>query len=403
VSSKILLFISIALIAAGLLVLRFQYASRELTIGLVVLKGTVQDDPKVKDQSTYFNFQGYQIITYLYPKISYGDVISLDGEANEKGFISYPKIEKLDRKDNLRTFLFTIRSNIDKKINKFLPEPQASLLSGVLLGIDKGLPDDFQEDLRTTGTIHVVVVSGYNIMLVGGLFLLLSGAIKRKYAVTLSIIAIIFYTLLTGAQPPTIRAAIMGTLAFSATILGRQNLPFYSLMLAGFLMLMIDPFTLNDIGFQLSFMATAGIILFKDMLFNYLKRIPSPIGEDLTTTIAAQLLVVPIIFFHFGQVSLVSALVNALVLWTIPLATILGFGVAAFGLIVEPLGQFIAWIAWVPLSIFTWVVQAFARIPFAQIQVPRSNIFPPLIYYTAVGIFIFLINRYVRIYKKKSK
>ena len=121
----------------------------------------------------------------------------------------------------------------------------------------KRLPKDFEEALRNTGTIHLVVVSGYNIMIVGGFFLLLAGFIKRKYAITLSISAIVIYTLLTGAQAPTVRAAIMGGLAFSATFLGRQNLPFYTLLLAAFIMLIINHSTFSDIAFQLSFLATA--------------------------------------------------------------------------------------------------------------------------------------------------
>lgn len=401
--SKLSLFFSIALILSGIVVMRFQFVSSQITTGFVQIEGVVQDDPRQRGQSVFFDFQGYKIITSVYPKISYGDVIKIEGEANEDGFVSFPKIEKIDKISNFQTFLFSIRSKIDEKINKFLPEPQSSLLSGVLLGVDRGLPDDFEDDLRTTGTIHVVVVSGYNIMVVGGFFLLLAGRIKRKYAIILSIIAIIFYTLLTGAQPPTVRAAIMGTLAFSATLFGRQNLPFYSLMLAAFIMIMINPFVLTDIGFQLSFMATTGIILFKDSLQRFLVRIPSPFSEDLTTTIAAQLLVVPIIFFHFGQISVISVFVNTLVLWTVPLATILGFGIAIFGLFLEPFGQIIAWIAWVPLSIFTVVVEIFAKIPLAQIQVPENNLITLVVYYLLLIISVQLFSKYVKTSKKNSK
>ena len=195
----------------------------------------------------------------------------------------------------------------------------------------------------------------------------------------------------------------MGTLAFSATLFGRQNLPFYSLMLAAFIMIMINPFVLTDIGFQLSFMATTGIILFKDSLQRFLVRIPSPFSEDLTTTIAAQLLVVPIIFFHFGQISVISVFVNTLVLWTVPLATILGFGIAIFGLFLEPFGQIIAWIAWVPLSIFTVVVEIFAKIPLAQIQVPENNLITLVVYYLLLIISVQLFSKYVKTSKKNSK
>jgi competence protein ComEC len=402
VSTKIPFFISIALVATGLIVVRYQFTRTEKVEGSVVLQGTVIEEPRQKGQSSYFDFEGYRIRTLLYPKISYGDVIKVEGEANEDGLVAFPKIEQIGRESNFQTGLFTTRGKIEEKINKFLPEPQSSLLTGVLLGVEKGLPSDFEEALRETGTIHVVVVSGYNIGVVGGFFLLLAGWIKRKYAITLSLFAIVFYTFLTGAQAPTVRAAIMGGLAFSATIVGRQNLPLYSLMLAAFFMLMINPNIISDIGFQLSFLATAGIILFKDPLFGYLRSLPSPFGEDLTTTLSAQALVIPIIFFHFGQVSIISPIVNALVLWTIPLSTILGFSIAFFGFVFEPIGQLLAWVAWVPLSVFIWVVQGAANLPLSLVQVPEKNLGVLVGYYLSLSVVVFLLLKYVRIYKNKS-
>ena len=402
VKYKIPLYISVILVALGLIVIRQQLTTEELTIGGVDLEGVVTDQPKQRGQSVYFDFQGYTIRTSIYPKISYGDILEINGVADEKGFISFPTIEKIDESSTFLTRLSSFRGRVEEKINKFLPEPQASLLTGVLLGVDKGLPKDFEEALRNTGTIHVVVVSGYNIMIVGGFFLLLAGFIKRKYAITLSISAIVIYTLLTGAQAPTVRAAIMGGLAFSATFLGRQNLPFYTLLLAAFIMLIINPSTFSDIGFQLSFLATAGIILFRDTIFGFLKRIPSPLGEDLTTTLSAQALVIPIIFFHFGQVSLISPIVNALILWTIPLATILGFAIVLFGFIFEPIGQLIAWIAWVPLSIFVWVVQGFSKLPLISVNLGEGNLALLIGYYIALTVIIFSLLKYVRVHKKKS-
>ncbi len=400
--SKIPLYISIILVAFGLIVIRQQLSSPEIIEGEINLEGSVTDQPKQRGQSIYFDFQGYTIRTSIYPKISYGDIVEISGVADEKGFISFPTIQKIDKSSNFLTGLSSFRGRIEERINKLLPEPQASLLTGVLLGVERGLPEDFEEALRKTGTIHVVVVSGYNIMIVGGFFLLLAGFIKRKYAITLSISAIVIYTLLTGAQAPTIRAAIMGGLAFSATILGRQNLPFYTLLLAAFIMLIINPSTFSDIGFQLSFLATAGIILFRDVLFDFLKRIPSPLGEDLTTTLSAQALVIPIIFFHFGQVSLISPVVNALVLWTIPLATVLGFAIVLFSFIFDPIAQIIAWIAWVPLSIFVWVVQGFSKIPLISVTIGEGNITLLVGYYILLTLIIFSLLKYVRVHKKKS-
>ena len=399
---KIPLIISITLIAIGLVVIRGQFSKTEVREGFVVLEGSLKEEPSQRGQSIYFDFNGYKIRTSIYPNISYGDNLKIEGKSDQDGFVAFPNIEKVGQSSGFQSQLFSFRGKIEEKINKFLPEPQSSLLTGVLLGVNDALPSEFDDALRKTGTIHVVVVSGYNIGVVGGMFLLLAGVIKRKYAITLSILAIIFYTLLTGAQAPTVRAAIMGSLAFSATLLGRQNLPIYSLLLAGFIMLMINPNVVSDIGFQLSFLATAGIILFKDNIFLYLNRLPSPFGEDLTITIAAQALVVPLIFFHFGQVSIISPFVNALVLWTIPLATVLGFAIALFGMIFEPLGQIFAWIAWVPLTIFIWVIEVASKLSFSLVNVPENNLLIVILYYVGLSSLIFLLLKYVRIYKEKQ-
>lgn len=400
--SKIPLYISIILVALGLIVIRQQLTTTKITEGEINLEGTITDQPKQRGQSVYFDFQGYIIRTSIYPKISYGDIIRVEGFADAEGFVSFPTIKKIDESRSLLSGLSDFRGRIEERINKFLPEPQASLMSGILLGFEGGLSKDFEEALRNTGTIHVVVVSGYNISVVGGFFLVLAGFIKRKYAIALSVTAIVFYTLLTGAQAPTVRAAIMGGLAFSATLLGRQNLPFYTLLLAAFIMLLINPSTFSDIGFQLSFLATAGIILFRDALFDFLKRIPSPLGEDLTTTISAQALVIPIIFFHFGQVSLISPIVNALVLWTIPLSTVLGFAIVFFSFIFEPIGQLIAWVAWVPLSIFVWVVEGFSKLPLISVKLGEGSLMLLIGYYILLTIIIFSLLKYVRVYKRKS-
>ncbi len=402
-SSKLPLILSISLIAAGLIVIRYQFSQTKITPGKVNLQESLNNEPTIKGQRAYFNFQGYEVINSVYPQLHYGQIVRIDGEANDKGVIYFPKVETVGESNNIQERLFSLRSVVEEKINKFLPEPQASLMDGLLLGVNKDLPADFQTALRKTGTIHVVVVSGYNISVVGGFFLLLAGVIKRRYTLVLALGAIVFYTLMTGASAPTVRAAIMGVLAFLAMLTGRQNWPFYSLLLAAFIMLLVSPRVISEIGFQLSFLATAGIILFEDKISPFFKNAPSPFGEDLITTLSAQVLVIPIIFYNFGQVSIISPIVNALVLWTVPLATLLGFGIAFFGLLFEPLGQLLAWIAWVPLSIFVWLVEALAKAPLATIKVPEKNIWVLVSYYLGLSVVIFILLKYVRIYKKKSE
>jgi competence protein ComEC len=269
------------------------------------------------------------------------------------------------------------------------------------LGANEELPAEFKEALRKTSTIHVVVVSGYNISVVAGFLIGLSKFIKRQYATFLGLLVIAFYTLLVGANAPAVRAAIMSSAAFFATLLGRQRFPLYFLALAALIMLLVKPTVIGDIGFQLSFLATAGIILFQNKIFQPLKLLPKPFGEDLSTTLAAQSLVVPVLFYHFGSVSAISPVVNAVSLWIIPLVTILGFVFLAVSFALPFIASFLAWILWVFLTIFVFLVEGFGKLSFAYFSFSQGIIWPALFYYAALGLAVFYL-KYGRVAGRKQ-
>src|ERR1044071_2648122 len=120
-----------------------------------------------------------------------------------------------------------LRNTLDNQFALYLPSPQAELLSGILLGQNKNLPGQFKLALRDTSTLHIVVASGQNLSMVAGFFLLLTGLIKRRLAIALSFLAILFYTVLSGMQVPIIRAAIMVSLSFLASATGRERNGFW--------------------------------------------------------------------------------------------------------------------------------------------------------------------------------
>lgn len=289
--------------------------------------------------------------------------------------------------------LSSFNSYLQGIVNQLLPEPQASLLNGILLGV-KEMPPELQQAFKITGTIHVVVVSGYNISVVGGFFLNLAGVIKRRYALLASMLAIVLYIMLVGAQPPVIRAGIMAAVSYLAMSLGKQRMALWSLSLAALVMVLFDFSVLGNLSFQLSFLATLGIIIFSEKFKQLFIKVPEPFNDSLATTLAAQLLVTPLIFYNFGTVSLISPLVNTLVLWTIPLATVLGFASLAVSLLVLKIGQLLALFAWVPLSIFVWVVELGAKIPLAQIELGKNSWLMMVGWYLLVAaLFLWLSNR----------
>lgn len=277
-----------------------------------------------------------------------------------------------------------IRSSLDQRISQFLPSPQAELLSGVLLGQNKTLPAILRLNLRDTSTLHIVVASGQNLSLVAGFFLSLAGLVKRRQAILFSLLAVSLYTLLTGVQVPVLRAAIMFSLSSLAQVFGRQRDGWWVLTLTAGLMLLINPKWITDLSFQLSFLATFGVVVVAPVLLNYLDKIPI-IGQDLAVTLAAQLMVTPIIAQSFHQISFVSLVTNVLVLWTIPFMMIGGTVMLVLGTILDLFGQLVGMAVNVLLTYFIYIVQFFASLPFAWEYVGEQMWVVWVGYYMVVG------------------
>ena len=382
---------------ASLLMWRFSILNPTVKDGHLAFTATLLDEPDVYNQWQYFDIEGYRFKVGSEAEYSYGDKLKIEGNV-ESGRLTNPKIQKIGT-SKFHSSLFSIRQNLKKRIFQAFSEPAASLLSGILLGSKEDLPLDFEASLRRTGTIHVVVVSGYNISVLAGVLIGLSRFIKRKIALISALLAITLYTLLVGADPPAVRAAIMGALTFAAVFLGRQRFSLYFLGVSAYLMLFISPAILSNIGFQLSFLATAGIILFRERVSDFFKHIPRAFNDDLSTTLAAQILVVPVLFYHFGSVSAISVVANATILWTIPIATIGGFVFLIASFIIPFLATLVSWVIWAVLYVFIFLIGFFDKIPFAYLEFTPKQLMPLLVYY--LGLFVLLIyTRYGRVAKK---
>src|SRR3989344_2775124 len=256
------------------------------------------------------------------------------------------------------------RAALDKQLAKYLPSPKVELLSGILLGQDGQLPVGLQLALRDTSTLHIVVASGQNLSMVAGFFFFLSGVIKRKNAIILSFLAVVFYVLLTGAQLPVLRAAIMVTLAFIAEIMGRERDGVWVLIATAGLMLLVNPTWIGSLSFQLSVLATFGVVVVSPIFLEKLKRVPSLISQDIAVSFGAQLMVLPIIAQNFHQISLVALPTNLLVLWTVPFLMI-GGAVLLLVSFIPLLGWIVTGLLNILLSYFIYVVEFFGSMPFA--------------------------------------
>lgn len=328
------------------------------------LTGRVIQQPYLKGSNQIINVNGFLIKTNRFPTYFYGQKLVVTGKVRRRvinRFISrfslyYPQIQLIQQpqslvdKLNFKAKLLALKNYFEQKFEAVLPEPQASLLAGILLGSQRSLPDKFMRNLRETGTIHVVVASGYNLTVVAKL--LLAGLLvvcRRRLALAGAFLGIVAYTIMTGGEPPVVRAAIMASLTLVAQLLGREKDALISLILAAALMLLVSPLILFDIGFQLSVLATAGILLVEPLLAGKIFSLPL-IGEDLKVTLAAQIATLPILLFNFGTVSLLSPLVNALVLPVTPLIMFLGA-------ITAVVGGMTAWLVWLPLTYFVRLIE----------------------------------------------
>jgi competence protein ComEC len=297
-----------------------------------------------------------------FPEYNYGDNVRISGMiSNQKyGLLMYlPRVELANNSSSILLLSLKnvnfLRQKLIALFSKALPSPSSSLLLGIIFGIKEQMPKSFTDNLRTVGVFHVIAASGMNVTLIGGFvsaFFMVF--FKRQIAIGLSVLVIIFYAILAGLEPSIVRASIMGILVFSAQILGRQTLATNSLLLTGFIMLFIDPTLISDVGFQLSFTATAGILHIKP-LFGKKEGFLS----EILTTIAAQIATLPILLANFGMYSIYSVLVNGLVLWTIPLLMTIGGVGAVLGLILAPLGQLLIDLCYPLLLYFEAIVNVF--------------------------------------------
>ena len=256
------------------------------------------------------------------------------------------------------------RDALDQKISRLLPSPQAELLSGIILGQNKNLPGHLKLALRDTSTLHIVVASGQNLSMVGGLFLGLAGLIKRRNAIILSLLAVILYTLLTGFQLPILRAAIMFGFASLGQLFGRERDGTWILLVTSALMLLVNPKWLTDISFQLSVLATFGVIVVAPVLLKRLAKFPV-IGQDLAVSLASQAMVTPVIAQNFHQFSIVGLITNALILWTVSFVMIGGGLMLFLAIFSNLLAVVVALFVNILLTYFIYIVQYFSSLPFA--------------------------------------
>lgn len=373
--------------------------------------------PELKDISV----DGLMVVRGdLGTKWSYGDVLVVRGELeapeNDEDFpfkdylarsgaysvMAFASVEKLGegRGSVLWNVLYGLRERATQLIYHLYPDPEASLLAGILLGDESGLSDSIKAAFNDTGTRHIIAISGFNISIIAGIFLaIFTRWLGARRGIALAAAGVIAYTILVGAGPSVVRAAIMGLLALLARQLGRDQFGVNTLAVVAAVMVALTPLVLWDIGFQLSFTATLGLMLYSERIrlwffFRLEKKLPpawldrvkAPLSEFVFITLAAQVATLPLLLIYFQRFSLVSLPANFLILPLQPALMILGGLSALLGLLILPLGRLFALATWPLAGLTIRIVEFFASLPFASFQIGQFTWAYAAIYYAALVV-----------------
>ena len=349
----------------------------------------------------------------LYPRYNYGDKLQLscifarpeefDGFRYDMYLARYgvfticqeAGVEKIGGGGGNFLFrgIFSLKQVVADRINKLWHEPNASFMAGLLYGYRGGL-GEFNELFSRTGVTHIVAISGYNISIIATVLITICVhlLVPRKKAFWLITGGIILFVLFAGASASVVRAGIMGIIVLLAKQMGRTSNVGNVMALTAVLMTLQNPLILIwDAGFQLSFVATLGLVYLTPLIQNWFDRFPQAFGirESVVSTFAAIITTLPLMLFQFGRLSVVAPIVNVLILWLIPFIMLFGFLAVLISFIFFPIGEIVAWIALIGLQYITTIVKWFAGLKFSAVDL-RINVFVMVLLY--VGLFYLIMN-----------
>ena len=357
----------------------------------VHLEGQLETPVEYED----FSYRDYLARQGIYSSFSCGKCMACVARVPDKCI----RLIERDQGNPWLTWIYQLKERALQTIYRLYPDPEASLLAGILLGVESGIPAEVQQAFRDTGTAHIIAISGFNMTIIGGLFATIFlrwlGKPRRFLAAFLTTLVLALYTVLVGASASVVRAAILGGFALFGRQLGRRQNGLNSLATIAALMTLFDPDQLWEVGFQLSFMATLGLVLYADLFgqafvgwagrhlpTSLIQRIAKPAGEYFLFTLAAQLTVLPVTVYYFRNLSLVSLIANPLVLPPQPLVMILGGLSVVPGMLFLPIGKAISYLAWPFVAYTIRMVEILAGLPSAAIMLGNLSLIVVIAFYS---------------------
>ncbi len=414
--------ILIALCALALGALRFDIKDFHI-LAPAGSSGVVVSEPEQRDTDMRFVVKtdtGEKVLvsTDLFSNVKYGDFVTLSGipkapqPADYAKYLSkddiyyvmnFAKITKTSEDNGfwLISNLLKIKSAFVEKMKQILPEPESSLLAGLVVAGKQALPKSIQDDFQHAGVIHVIVLSGYNITIIAEFMLLVFGFLGKRKAALASALGIILFTLMAGATATVLRAAIMILILLIGKIYGREGNSGRILLVTAVLMLLQNPKILVfDPSFQLSFLAMIALIYVAPILQSKLtgmkliansptldreQTISFKLVELLSVTLATQIVVFPYLLYNMGNFSTVFLFSNLLILFIVPYTMLIGFVATLLAFISTILAWPFAFISHLLLKYILFIAHFLGNLSFASIQIQNFPLWLTLLLYLVLG------------------
>jgi len=371
----------------------------------ITLKGIIIDEAEIRINQQRLivqvqNFKNKFSILLSVPlgeKFFYGDEISFSGILKkpnnfitEQGkefdylnylkkdkilyLMTYPQIEILSTGNGffLKDFLFKIKAKFLEKNSILISKPESTLLGGLILGERASFSATLQENFIKTGTIHIVALSGYNVTIIAEWIMKLFLFLPLSVSFYLAILAIFLFVLMTGAKATAVRAGLMAILMLIARATDRNYDVLRALILVAVLMILINPWVLFfDLSFQLSFLATIGVIFFTPKIKKYFLWLPNffNLRDIINVTCAAYLFVLPFLLFKLGNLSIIALPANILILPFIPLVMLLGFGAIFLSFFSNIISWPISYLAFLILKYQLYIINTLADFSWSSITI----------------------------------
>jgi len=360
--------------------------------------------------------------TARYPTLEYGDLLSITGdielpEEDLEGFnycaylnrqdiyttMFYPEVELRAKEQGPQPWqaLYSFRHRLGETLSQSLPEPEGSMARAVILGLRHDIPPSIYEDFQRSGTAHLLAISGLHMSIIAGIVLSLCVRLFGRHRPTyfIATLGVLWlYSILAGMSPSVLRAAIMISLYLLGAHLGRQRSGLTAVTFAAAMMVAFDPDILWQVSFQLSFGAVLGLILIAPPLQDLLSRTRGPrlLVDSFAYSLGAIAATLPLTAYYFGYVSLWSLLATFLATLALPAIIVVTALTAFAGLIWLPAARVIGWADWLLLKYTVAVVQGFAAIPHAAVELSQIKVWMIWAYYGFTAAVMWLGARVKR-------